>query len=194
MHRFGLLSVLVVIACMNPADYEDPVIPVADNGTPSSVDTAQPLAEDTAQPPSEDTAQPPAEDTTQPPADDTVQISDTTPVVLEGACTCQFSLKATSPTPQSFVTVTGDFVDPAWSENVEDGAVSLALDPITDMWEADVLLNNGTTVKYKFLVGWPDNPGPRWRNQAGDTSDDAPNSILSVLCGQAPCSDVIPSE
>jgi len=171
---------------MSTADYEDKVTPVADSGQPPSADTAQP--------PTPDTAQPPVADTAQPPADDTVQVPDTTPVVLEGACTCQFSLKATSPTPQSYVKVTGDFVDPAWSGELDDGAVSLALDPVTDVWEADVLLNNGTTVQYKFLVGWPDNPGPVWRNQSGDTSVDAPNSILSVVCGQAPCSDVIPSE
>ena len=130
--------------------------------------------EDTAQPPVEDTAQPPVEDTAQPPS----------------ACVCQFSMAATSPTPQSFLWLTGDFLDPPWPDHKDDGALPLTLDSNTDVWTVGVLLEDGQVVAYKFLAGWPDNPGPVWRNQEGESFEGALDSILTVSCGQAPCSEV----
>ena len=105
------------------------------------------------------------------------------------SCVCTFSLVATSPLNQSFVWLTGDFMNPPWPGGLEAGAVPLEFNAAVGAWAGDVELQNGATVEYKYLVGWADNPGPHWRTQDGDISADAPNSVLTAVCGQAPCQD-----
>jgi hypothetical protein len=176
---------------MNPADYEDKpdvipdIIPPEDiEGPPFDVmeDTGDLLISDEG---TADTVDASIEDTA---VDAVVDGSSDGSSVLQ--CDCVFTMPATTPTPQSYLWLTGDFLDPPWPGDKEGGAIPMAMDPNTDLWTTSSTLTDGQVVAYKFLAGWPDNSGPVWRTQEGDSTVGAADSILVVSCGQTPCSEV----
>ena len=98
-------------------------------------------------------------------------------------CDIEFSYPATSPVAQSYVWITGSFC--GWATTLEGGAIEMTLNAITNTWEGVVHADTGVVIEYKYLLGWPDNPGPEWWNQDGNNAPDAPNSIKTVDCGMS---------
>ncbi len=117
-------------------------------------------------------------------APDTVAVSPACPQGVPAACAVTFTTPATSPLAQSYVWLSGDLLTPAWPKSAQDGAVPLTL--AEGSWSATVDLPHGRVVAYKFLAGWPDNPGPVWFNQAGAFGD-SPNSVRVVDCSALVC-------
>ena len=180
-----------LVACMNPADYEDKPDVIPDITAPEdivvpppdvTVDTADVSIMDGMDRETEDAS---IEDTA---VDAVVDVSSDGSSAVQ--CDCVFTMPATPPISQSYLWLTGDFLDPPWPGDKEGGAIPMVLDPITDVWTTSTTLTDGQVVAYKFLAGWPDNSGPVWRNQEGDSTAGAADSILVVSCVQTPCSEV----
>lgn len=112
---------------------------------------------------------------------------DTAVDVGPSTCSCAFTYPATSPLAQSYVRLTGDFVSTPWTTEVAAGAVELVFSAADNAWATSVQLSDGQTIAYKYVMGWPDNPGPVWANQQGDMDGGAPDSTLTVICGVVPC-------
>lgn len=197
---------LTALGCTQAEDYDDPEPDVivtqdtgqnADPGSPSdpgtpedlstpedlgaTVDTIESsdteLAEDTFSPSDES-----SEADVEPPAD-TEAGSDSSTETPE-SCLCTFQLWATQPNIQSFVWLTGDFLDPAWPESPEQGALEMVLEDSSTsaFFKVEVQLAHDQTVEYKYRLGWEDNPGPHWADQTGTTNPSLPNSIFTADC------------
>jgi len=185
----GLWALIVGIAslsnaCMDPAYYEDPVESDVSNADSESRNDPE-VGADGASPQVEQDVDDQGSDSGL--VDSDTESADTGIEVRAESCSCLFDLPVTTPLPQTFVWLTGDFVDPPWSMDISEGALELELNSDTANWEVVGELANGQLLNYKYLVGWADNPGPVWGNEEGDFSADAANSSLLVVCGEAPC-------
>ena len=183
-----LLCICLIPACMDPSFYEDPVEP--DDAADSVDDVVEELEDANSAFGADRRAAGGGIQVSEDPGverdNDTTTMDD-----LGGGdddnCQCLFDLPATSPLPQTYVWLTGDFLTPPWPAEIDQGAVEMALNPDSGLWEALVPLANGQVVSYKYLAGWADEPGPVWGNDEGDYSASAENSVLPVVCGAAPC-------
>ncbi len=101
-------------------------------------------------------------------------------------CKVTFELPVTTPMAQSSVALSADYLDSPWPKSTAAGAIALNLTADKSKWVVTVTLEHGRVVQYKYIAAWPDNPGPVWVNQQGD-SDDAPNSILAIDCNALAC-------
>ncbi len=201
-----LILCLSCIACSEAKDYDDPepdIVVSQDPGqSPDPGTVADPgntpdegAPEDPGQTPDISEASDPGptpEDLPAPPDDQIpsdVQVSEDSQSETPEECICTFQLWATQPNPQSFVWLTGDFLDPTWPALTEDGALEMLLEDngINAVFSVALELSHNQSIEYKYLLGWDDNPGPHWADQSGNSDPSLPNSIFTVDCA-IPCS------
>ena len=101
------------------------------------------------------------------------------------ACPIHFFIEPTYPVVQDFVWLTGSFN--GWAASPAEGALPLTLNSAGTLWQADLYLQDGQAVEYKFLMGWPDNLEPSFVTQDWDFAGGAPNSQVVATCGETGC-------
>ena len=99
--------------------------------------------------------------------------------VIHESCDYDFVVARTSPVPQDYVQVTGDWLD--WTERLD-----LAL--VGEEWRAALAVDDGASLAYKYLISW-DGGDEQWCRFFGEADSafdcsSPENHVVIVDCGR----------
>jgi hypothetical protein len=105
-------------------------------------------------------------------------------MAIPSSCICTFKFWSTQPLPQSHAWLTGDFLETPWVDSPQAGAIDMGFQDngINAYFHTEVVLEHTQIIQYKYIIGWPDNPGPHWAIQNGDIDPTLPNSSFTADC------------